>query len=83
MTEKKNVPPRGFFFSGERSGGGMRITFGAVVSVSELAGERILLVSHGGKVEISGEGLELTVFEGRAVEVVGAVREVKFIYGKN
>lgn len=83
MTERKNVPPRSFFFSGERAGGGIRITVGAVVSVSELTKERILLVSHGGRIEISGERLELTVFEGRAVEITGTVRGVKFIYGKN
>ena len=83
MTEKFSTPSRGFFFNGERTGRGMQITVGAVIAVSEITKEKIVLVSHASRVLIEGEGLELSVFEERAVEIIGKVREVKFLYGKN
>ena len=83
MTKKQKHGIRGFFLSAERCTGGMRFTLGPVVSVAELSHERILLSSHGARVEILGERLDLGVFEERAVEVVGRVREVRFDYGKN
>ena len=83
MTEKKlREPPRGFFLNAERSGFGMRISVGCVVSVAELSHESILLVTHGARIGISGPKLSLSVFEGRGVEIHGMVEETKFSYGK-
>ena len=83
MTKIEGTPPGGFYFTGERTHGGMRITVGSVVSVGELSCERVLLVTHTGKIEIEGEKLELSVFEGHSTEVKGRIEGVKFIYGKN
>ena len=83
MTEKRTVPPSGFFMNAERAGRGMRMSLGAVVAVSELSPEKITLVSHGGRIRVSGTGLRLSVFEGRGVEIVGEISEVGFAYAKN
>ncbi len=84
MTEKRvPAPPTGFFLNAERRGRGMRISIGAVIGVSEFSEERILLVSHGGRIEISGARLSLSVFQGRGVEIFGGVREIRFLYAKN
>lgn len=84
MTEKKQVaPPMGFFLSAERRERGMRISIGAIVSIADFSPEEILLVSHGGRIKVSGEGLMLSVFEGRCVEIIGYVKEIDFLYGKN
>lgn len=83
MTAKMMTPPSGFFMNAERVGRGMRMTVGAVVAVSELSDERITLVSHGGRICVTGAKLTLSVFEGRGVEIVGEISEVGFIYAKN
>ncbi len=84
MTEKKiPSPPPGFFLNAERRKKGMRISVGAVVSISEFSHEEILLVSHAGKIRIIGESLTISVFEGRGVEIIGGVKEIEFLYAKN
>ncbi len=84
MTEKKTPPlPSGFFLNAERKARGMRISLGAVVSIAEFSHEEILLVSHGGKIKITGTELSVSVFEGRCVEIYGRVKEIVFLYGKN
>lgn len=84
MTEKKLLtPPSGFFLNAERRGRGMRISVGAVIAVAEFSKERILLVSHGGRIEIGGAELSLSVFQGRGIEILGGVKEIRFLYAKN
>ena len=83
MTKKDARVPNGFFLNAERGGRGMRLSVGPVVSVSDFTDDRILLVSHGASLEILGNGLSISVFQRRGVEVLGAVREVRFLYGKN
>lgn len=83
MTQNVTNSPRGFFLNAERTGGGVRITVGAIIAVKEITESEILLISHGARVRVIGEKLELSVFEERAVEVNGKIREVVFLYGKN
>ena len=82
MTENKGCVPSGFFMNAERRGGGLRLTVGAVLSISELSEEKIVLVTHGAKLSVKGSGMNLSVFEGRGVELVGDVTGVEFIYAK-
>ena len=83
MQEKCGVCPRGFFLNAERLGGGMRLSVGGVVSVSELTDERIVLVTHASGIEVTGRALLLSAFDQRCVEIVGRVLEVRLLYGKN
>ncbi len=85
MTEKKKQPVKmgSFYFKGERQGFGMCVTVGGVIGVGELSDERILLVSHSARLEVGGEGLSLTVLEGRCAQINGRVREMRLLYGKN
>ncbi len=80
---KREVLPRGFFLNGERSSSGMRISFGAVVSVAEFSSEEVLILTHSGRIRVLGSGLLLSVFEGRGIEIVGKVRGLEFLYGKD
>lgn len=84
MTEKKKAPrhPRDFLLKAERAGRGMRLSVGGIVAVAELSEEKIMLVTHSGRVEVAGDGLLLSVFEGRCVEICGRILEVRFAYGK-
>ena len=70
------------FMNAERRGGGLRLTVGAVLSVSELSDEKIVLVTHGARLCVLGFGMNLSVFEGRGVEIIGGVSGVEFIYAK-
>ena len=83
MTENVSNAPRGFFLNAERVGRGIRLIVGSVIAVSEITEKEILLVSHGARIRVIGDNLELSLFEERAVEVCGRVREVLFLYGKN
>jgi hypothetical protein len=85
--EKESLPKRrelsGFFIDGKRSGGGLTVAFGRIISIKEYSNERVELLSHGGRVILSGRRLSLSVYEGGTVEISGRIEEIAFTYGKN
>ncbi|MBO5206849.1 MAG: YabP/YqfC family sporulation protein [Clostridia bacterium] len=85
--EGESLPKRrelsGFFIDGKRCGGGMSVAFGRIISIKEYSKERIELLSHGGRVILTGRRLSLSVYEGGTVEVLGRIEEISFTYGKN
>ena len=81
MIKKKREEgtPRGdFYLSCERSLGGLSL----LVGVSELDDGRTELLSHSGRVIVSGRGLKLTVFENKIIEIKGRIEGINFAYGK-
>ena len=53
-----------------------------VLSVSELTDSSLLLATHSGRVRFVGEGISMSVFSGRTVEILGKITSVEFSYGK-
>lgn len=53
-----------------------------VIAVSALTATEISLASHAGRVEISGRGLLLSVFENGSLEISGEICDVRLGYGK-
>ena len=53
-----------------------------VVAVSDFKDDRIELVSKGGRLTVSGEGLTLSLFDGRIVEIYGRITGIEIFYGK-
>ena len=85
MIKKKReeVTPRGdFYLSCERALGGLSLLVGGIIGVSELDDGRTELLSHSGRVIVSGRGLKLTVFENKSVEINGRIEGINFVYGK-
>ena len=85
MIKKKSEEgtPRGdFYLSCERSLGGLTLLVGGIIGVSELDDGRTELLSHSGRVIVSGRGLKLTVFENKSIEICGGIEDIKFACGK-
>ena len=85
MIKKKREEetPRGdFYLSCERSLGGLSLLVGGIIGVSELDDGRTELLSHSGRVIVSGRGLKLTVFENKSIEIKGRIEGINFAYGK-
>ena len=61
---------------------GATVCVGAVIAVSELSDERIVLCSHLGKISLHGEALRLTVYSGRTVQISGKITEVELGYSR-
>ena len=81
--ERKEGTPRGdFYLSCERSLGGLSLLVGGIIGVSELDGGRTELLSHSGRIIVSGRGLKLTVFENKSIEIKGRIEGINFAYGK-
>ena len=72
-----------FNIEANRSVRGMSILIGGVVGIREYSDTSVLLLTHGGRIGISGKRILLTVYENNSVEIVGRVEEVSFTYGKN
>ena len=85
MIKKKieDRTPRGEFdLSCEKALGGLSLLVGGIIGVSELDDGRTELLSHSGRVIVSGRGLKLTVFENKSVEINGRIEGINFVYGK-
>ena len=75
--------PRGdLYLSCERTLGGLSLLVGGIIGVSELDDGRTELLSHSGRIIVSGRGLKLTVFENKSIEIKGRIEGINFAYGK-
>lgn len=54
-----------------------------VIGVDELAHERVVLISHSGRLTVRGRGLVLGILGRGSAEVFGRVEGVELSYGKN
>lgn len=85
MIKKKiedRTPRSEFYLSCEKALGGLSLLVGGIIGVSELDDGRTELLSHSGRVIVSGRGLKLTVFENKSVEINGRIEGINFVYGK-
>lgn len=93
MTEngKKNkrdpaIIPAGlssFHMEADRTARGMSLVLCGIIGISDFSDNLVVLLSHGGRISVSGRRLFIGVFEGGSVEIVGRVEEINFKYGKN
>lgn len=61
--------------------GGVMVVTG-IIGVAEFSEERVVLISHGGRLTVLGEGLGISTLENRTVEVFGKIMQVEMGYGK-
>lgn len=85
--KQKSFLPKGYSespFSLEMRKGkrGSIMSVSDVIGVFEYSSNRVELTSRGGKLAVSGEGLVLSVFEERTVEIYGKITGIEIIYGK-
>ena len=66
----------------KKSSRGAVAVIGGVMSISEYTDTAIELLSHSGRIHFFGESLEISVLEGRVVEIYGRITEVRLGYGK-
>lgn len=91
MTENKdskiqNSYARGlksFHMEADRCARGMSMVISGIIGVDDFSEERILLMSHTGRIIITGRRLSICVFEHSSLEIAGKVEEIEFKYGKN
>ena len=77
------IPSGGFHMEGQRSGRGMSLLISGIIGLRDFSDTCILLMSHGGRIIISGRRLLLSVYEGNCVEINGRVEGIEFRYGKD
>ena len=73
---------RTFYLEAAKSVFGMTLILGGIIGVSDYSDERIILLSHGGRIAVSGKKLFINVYENNTVEITGKVEAVSFKYGK-
>ena len=91
MTEKNQPNSRSgipsglssFHLEASRSSRGMSLMLSGIIGISDFSEERIELLSHGGRVIISGKRLFINVYENNNLEILGKAEEIIFRYGKN
>ncbi len=79
---KRKCAPR-FHMEAESGIFGMSVQIIAVRHIEEYCREKITLKIPGGRMDLLGQGLYLTVFENKTVEVRGKLSEVCFSYDRN
>ena len=82
-ADKRSSPHTSFRLEAVRHRRGMSLMLSGIVCVSDFNDRCVSVKGHGGRVEIQGKRLELTVFENSSIEITGRVEGVCFFYGKN
>ena len=72
-----------FSFEGKKILRGMRFVLNDVIGIDELNNECIELKSHGGRIKIIGNGLTISIYESRTVEIRGKIGGIFLNYDKN
>ena len=67
------------FIEIKKKGGKLACIIYTVISIVELRDNYLLLLSHFGKIEISGANLNICIFRKGAVEIFGNIEEVRFV----
>lgn len=62
---------------------GISFTASGVIGINDFSDGRAILLTHGGRIIISGVGLTVAIYEHNTVEISGRIEEVNFTYGKN
>lgn len=93
MTDKKKkkVPSArtvasalsSFHMEADRTGRGMSLVLCGIIGISDFSDSFMHLLSHGGRITVTGAGLFISVYENGSVEIVGRVEGINFKYGKN
>ncbi len=90
MTDKKEHDRSGlpldlstFRLEANRSAKGMTLLLSGIIGISDFSEERVVLLSHGGRITINGKRLFINIYENNSVEILGKAEEISFRYGKN
>lgn len=67
----------------DRVGRGMALLINGVNGVAEFSSQCVTLLTCGMRMIIRGEGLCITVYENKSVEIVGTIGGIEYSYGKN
>lgn len=78
-VEDKRGLKRGFRIEVDRVGAGLSVLVYGVTSVREFSESTALLRSGKSAVRINGSALNVAVYEGLAVEIIGKVSGVEFL----
>ena len=77
-----SIKSSAFHMEIKKSSRGAVAVVSGVMSVSEYTDSQVELLSHSGRMCVLGECLEVSVLEGRVIEIFGKITEVKFSYGR-
>ena len=77
-----SVSRSSFHIEIKKSSRGAVAVVSGVMSVGEYTENSVELLSHSGRMALLGEGLGISVLEGRVIEVYGRIEEVRLSYGK-
>ena len=92
MTDKKSAKEKvpktlgtlsPFHIEISRTRRGISLIAEGIIGINDFGDGRAVLMSHGGRVIISGKRLCVAVYEHNTVEITGKIDEVGFTYGKN
>lgn len=77
-----SLSPSSFHVEIKKSSRGAVAVVSGVMSIGNFTEECVELLSHSGRLTLVGDSLEISVLEGRVVEIFGRITEVRLSYGK-
>ena len=77
-----SISPSSLHIELKKSSRGAGTVVSGVMSISEFTDSSVEILSHSGRITLVGESLVVTVLEGRNVEILGKITEVRLGYGK-
>ncbi len=75
--------PSPFRIEIRKSSRGAVAVISGIMCISEYSEQEVVLLSHSGRLILSGEYLSISVLENRVLEIYGRIEEVRMSYGNS
>lgn len=69
-----------FHMEATRTSKGVSLMVSGIIGIKDFTDSYIILVSHAGRITISGNKMLVNVYDGSCVEIIGKIEEIGFSY---
>ena len=77
--ERLKNPKASFYFELSKRGKISSAVIGGVIGILDFSDKNVFLATHSGRINISGERLNVTIFENKTIQITGKIAEIRLV----
>ena len=77
--ERLKNPKDSFYFELSKRGKISSAVIGGVIGILDFSDKNVFLATHSGRINISGERLNVAIFENKTIQITGKIAEIRLV----
>ena len=77
--ERLKNPKDSFYFELSKRGKISSAVIGGVIGILDFSDNNVFLATHSGRINISGERLNVAIFENKTIQITGKIAEIRLV----